>query len=80
MDPEPLKDGLSVDTLNEVQELLEEQIEEIKVILQLIDDQTQEYIDIVEECDDVFTMKDIWPPILLPMPFKWPDPDPEPEE
>lgn len=75
MDTEPLKNGLSVDTLSEVQELLEEQIEEIDVILQLINDQTQEYIDIVEDCDDVFTMKDIWPPILLPMPFKWPDPE-----
>lgn len=55
-------------------ESLNEEIEEVKVIMELIDTQVEEYLEKVDDAitdDNIVTIKDmmdVWPPILLPKP------------
>ena len=49
----------------------QEEIEEIEVIVDLINSQSAEYKSMLGTCDDIYDVIDNWPPILLPMPFKF---------
>ena len=55
------------------QELIDEnniEIEELDAISDLIDQEIVAYIDQTDNCETVNELVDVWPPILLPMPFK----------
>jgi len=60
-----------LDTLNNYREDLSEEIDEVDVIIKLIEEQVKEYKEISLACDNLYDLRDVWPPILLPMPFRY---------
>lgn len=65
-----MKGTNNVDIVTQEIEDRHEQIEEIQVIEGLIEQQTKEYMKMSSDCYDIYELRDMWPPILLPMPFK----------
>ena len=49
----------------------QEEVEEIEVIVNLINEQAKEYKQLATKCSNIYEIVDNWPPILLPMPFKF---------
>lgn len=73
--PDDLKDieeiiNSAKEKLLDRKEVLIEEIEEIDVIIKLIRDQVVEYKDIARSCETIYELRDVWPPILLPMPLR----------
>ena len=66
-----LEEEIYVEEFNDLLEEAEQQVEEIEVIIKMIHEQVDEYKELTSKVEDLFSLKDTWPPILLPMPFKW---------
>ena len=66
-----LEEEIHVDEYKDLLLEAEQQIEEVQVIVKMIREQADEYKELTKEVKDLFSLKDTWPPILLPMPFKW---------
>jgi hypothetical protein len=60
-----------LEKLKNHREDLHEEIDEVDVIIKLIDEQVEEYMEMSNACDNLYDLRDVWPPILLPMPFRY---------
>jgi hypothetical protein len=63
-------DTEETDISKEKKQEIETEIQELDAISGLIDDDIQDYITMTESATDIDDLIEIWPPILLPMPYR----------